>query len=143
MTALAGQRGFSARTVRGRVSARLSVGILSLALALGVPLCQAAHSVVSAHHDDDSSLGSPDRETGQSLGVGQNSHNDDVCCHLSARESAIGKSPALLPHRTSASLPSAPPLSPVFVPVAYTLPSIHHIPPLTTPLARFTDKLVL
>lgn len=145
MTVLAGQVAFSASTSRRRVSAQVSAGVLSLALALGSPLCQAAHSVVPAH-DGDIGWVSPERESGQSLGVDQTERRDNVCCHLLAmREDATGKSPMLLPQGTFTSALLGPSLASwvYLVPVTRAVQSMHRIPPPTTPLERFTDKLVL
>jgi len=145
MIALAGQFAFSTCAVRRRVSARLSVAILSLALALGAPLCHAALGAPLTHDSLIDSL-SWDRGPGQSLGIGQTNDRDDACCHpFAMREDATGKSPTLLPHRGSASPLSASSI-PAWVyriPQAYTTPSLYRVPLLTTPLERFTDKLVL
>ncbi len=146
MIALAGQLAFSASTSRRRASARLAVGVLSLALALGSPLCHAALSAAPFAHDSLIDSLSLDRGPGQSLGVGRTNDKDDVCCHLLAmREHATGKSPALLPHRTSTSPLSAPSLLAwVYrIPLAHTMRSLHRVSLLATPLERFTDKLVL
>lgn len=146
MIALARQLAFSASTSRRRASARLAVGVLSLALALGSPLCHAALSAAPFAHDRLIDSPSSDRGPGQSLGVGQSNERGDACCHpFAMRDDATGKSPALLPHLGSASPLSASsiPAWVYRVPQAYMAPSLRRVPLRNTPLERFTDKLVL
>jgi hypothetical protein len=140
MTALAGQFAFSAAALPRRVSAQLSASVLSLALALGSPLCQAAHS---GHDGAIDSVVDRASQPLLSVAVGGTSER---CCHLAvAREDATGKSLAL-PQRGFTSALLAPPrvswtyLVPL---VAYAVRSTHRIPPPAPPLARLTDKLVL
>ena len=139
MTALAGQFAFSAAALRRRVSAQLSASVLSLALALGSPLCQAAHS---AH---EGAIGSVvDRASQPLLSVAVGG-TPEICCHLAvAREDATGKSLALLQRGFTSALLAPTRVSWTYlVPlVAYAVP-MHRIPPPAAPLARFTDKLVL
>jgi hypothetical protein len=142
MTALAGQFAFSAATPWRRVSAQVSTGILSLALTLGSPLCKAAHS---AHDGAIGSLADRPSQPLLSVAVGETPEKVGICCHLSvAREDATGKSLAL-PQRgfTSALLAPTRVSWTYLVPLAHAARSMHRIPPPATPLARFTDKLVL
>lgn len=145
MTALAGEFTFSAAALRRRVAAQLSASVLALTLALGSPLCQAAHSVLPVA--DDGVIGSALRGWAPepSLSVSEAGETDGACCHLSlAREDATGKSLALPQRGFTSALSTPSPASWAYrIPVAHAVRSMHRIPPLTTPLARFTDKLVL
>jgi hypothetical protein len=144
MTARAGRFALSASTFRRRVSAQVSAGMLSLALALVSPLCQAAHGALPVAHDG--VIGSVSPYPGPSLAVSGSGQKDGACCHLLvAREDATGKSSVLLSQRTFTSALLAPSLASwvYLVPVAHAVRSMHRIPPPTTPLEQLTDKLVL
>jgi hypothetical protein len=143
MTALAGRFAFFAAALPRRVAAQLSAGVLSLALALGSPLCQAAHS---GHDGTIDWVADRPSQPLLSVAVGETHEKVGTCCHLSvAREDATGKSLAL-PQRgfTSALLAPTRVSWTYLVPlVAYAVRSMHRIPPPAPPLARLTDKLVL